>query len=141
VTVPVGNISEEAQHLLEVTEQALYEGITQARLNHRTEDISAAIQSYVEQRGYAIVRDYTGHGVGRDMHEDPQVPNFGQRGRGMPLKKGMTLALEPMVNAGTWETKVLRDGWTVVTADGKLCAHFEHSVAITDGEPEILTLL
>src|SRR5262245_16090778 len=141
VTIPVGNISEEAQHLLQVTEQALYEGIAQARLNHRTEDISAAIQSYVEPRGYAIVRDYTGHGVGRDMHEDPQVPNFGQRGRGMPLKKGMTIALEPMVNAGTWETKVLRDGWTVVTADGRLCAHFEHSVAITDGEPEILTLL
>jgi methionyl aminopeptidase len=140
LTVPVGDISEEAQRLLEVAEQALYVGIAQARLNHRTEDISAAIQAYVEQHGYNVVRQYTGHGVGRNMHEDPQVPNFGQRGRGMPLKKGMTIALEPMVNAGTWKTELLGDGWTVVTADGKLSAHFEHSVAITDGEPDILTL-
>ena len=140
-TIPVGKISGEAQRLLEVTEQALYEGIAQARLGHRTEDISVAVQDYAERHGYSVVRDYTGHGVGRNMHESPQVPNFGQRGRGARLKRGMTLALEPMLNVGTWETKVLDDHWTVVTADGKLSAHFEHSFAITDGEPDILTLL
>jgi methionyl aminopeptidase len=140
-TIPVGKISEEAQRLLEVAEQALYEGIAQGRLGNRTEDISAAIQDYVERRGYNVVREYTGHGVGCNMHEDPQVPNFGQRGRGVPLKKGMVIAIEPMVNVGTWKTRVLDDGWTVVTADGKLSAHFEHSFAITDAEPEILTLL
>ena len=140
-TIPVGQISEEAQHLLAVTEQALHKGISQGRLGNRTEDISVAVQEYVEQHGYSVVREYTGHGVGRNMHEDPQVPNFGQRGRGMRLKKGMTIALEPMVNVGTWKTKLLDDGWTVVTDDGKLSAHFEHSFAITDGEPYILTLL
>ena len=140
-TIPVGQVSEEAQHLLEVTEQALYIGIAEGRLGHRTEDISAAVQEYVEGYGYSVVREYTGHGVGRNMHEDPQVPNFGQRGRGVPLKKGMVIALEPMVQVGTWKTKLLDDGWTVVSADGKLTAHFEHSFAITDGEPDILTLL
>jgi methionyl aminopeptidase len=141
ITIPVGTISEKAQHLLKVTEQALYQGITQARLNNRTEDISAAVQDYVESRGYNVVREYTGHGVGRSMHEDPQVPNFGARGKGMRLKQGMVIALEPMVNVGTWRTRLLDDGWTVVTADGELSAHFEHSFAITDGEPDILTLL
>jgi methionyl aminopeptidase len=140
-TIPVGLISSEAQHLLLVTEQALYEGIAQGRLGNRTEDISAAVQDYVEQQGYNVVRDYTGHGVGRTMHEGPQVPNFGQRGKGMRLKKGMTIALEPMVNIGGWQTKILEDQWTVVTADGQLSAHFEHTFAITDGEPCILTLL
>lgn len=140
-TIPVGAISEEAQRLLDVTEQSLYEGIAQARLGHRTEDISAAIQAYVEGQGYSVVREYTGHGVGRNMHEAPQVPNFGNAGRGLRLKKGLTIALEPMVNVGTWQTKLLDDGWTVVTADGKLSAHFEHSFAVTDGEPDILTLL
>jgi methionyl aminopeptidase len=140
-TIPVGQISEEAQRLLAVTEQALHEGISQGRLGNRSEDISAAVQEYVERHGYSVVREYTGHGVGRNMHEDPQVPNFGQRGRGLRLKKGMTIALEPMVNAGTWKTRLLDDGWTVVTDDGKLSAHFEHSFAITDGEPYILTLL
>ncbi len=140
-TIPVGKISAEVQRLLEVTEQSLYEGIAQARLGNRTEDISVAIQDYVERHGYNVVREYTGHGVGRNMHEDPQVPNFGQRGKGVRLKRGMTIALEPMVNVGTWKTKLLNDGWTVVTADGKLSAHFEHSFAITDGEPDILTLL
>ncbi len=140
-TIPVGKISEEAQHLLAVTEQSLYEGINQARLGQHTEDISAAVQDYVERHGYSVVREYTGHGVGRNMHEDPQVPNFGQRGRGMLLKTGMTIALEPMVNVGTWKTRLLNDGWTVVTEDGKLSAHFEHSFAVTDGEPYILTLL
>ena len=140
-TIPVGSISAEAQHLLDITEQALYEGMSQARLGNRTEDISAAIQDFVEKHGYNVARRYTGHGVGQSMHEDPQVPNYGERGKGVRLKKGMTIALEPMVNAGTWETNVLDDQWTVVTADGKLSAHFEHSFAITDGEVDILTLL
>ena len=140
-TIPVGKISDQAQHLLNVTEQALYLGIAQAKLGNRTEDISAAIQEYVEQHGYSVVREYTGHGVGQSMHEDPQVSNYGTRGKGIPLKKGMTIALEPMVNVGTWKTKLLDDGWMVVTADGKLSAHFEHSFAVTDGEPDILTLL
>lgn len=140
-TIPVGETSAEAQKLLEVTEQSLYEGIAQGRLGNRTEDISAAIQDYVERCGYNVVREYTGHGVGRNMHENPQVPNFGQRGRGVRLKPGMTIALEPMVNVGTWKTKLLGDHWTVVTADGKLSAHFEHTFAVTDGEPLILTLL
>lgn len=140
-TISVGKISTEAQRLLEVTEQSLYEGITQGRLGNRTEDISAAIQDYVERHGYNVVREYTGHGVGRNMHENPQVPNFGQPGKGVRLKKGMTIALEPMVNIGTWKTNLLDDHWTVVTADGKLSAHFEHTFAVTDGEPFILTLL
>ncbi len=141
VTIPVGVISPEAQRLLEITEKALHLGIAQGRLGNRVEDISAAVQAYVEQHGYSVVREYTGHGVGRNMHEDPQVPNFGQPGRGARLKQGMTIALEPMVNIGTWKTKLLGDGWTVVTADGKLSCHFEHSFAVTDGEPYILTLL
>jgi methionyl aminopeptidase len=141
ITIPVGVISDEAQRLLTVTKQSLYEGIAQARLGNRSEDISAAIQEYVERHGYSVVREYTGHGVGRNMHEDPQVPNFGQRGRGMRLKKGLVIALEPMVIMGDWRTKLLDDGWTVVTADGTLSAHFEHSFAITDGDPDILTLL
>ncbi|RME71913.1 MAG: type I methionyl aminopeptidase [Chloroflexi bacterium] len=141
ITVPVGEISAEARRLLEVTEQALYEGIAQGRVGNRTEDISAAVQAYVEAHGYSVVREYTGHGVGRNMHEDPQVPNFGQAGKGVPLKAGMTIALEPMVQVGTWKTRVLDDGWTVVSADGSLSAHFEHSFAVTDGEPDILTLL
>ncbi|MDH3674738.1 MAG: type I methionyl aminopeptidase [Anaerolineae bacterium] len=140
-TIPVGKISEDVQQLLTVTEQALYQGIAQGRLGKRTEDISAAIQEFVEQHGYSVVRQYTGHGVGRNMHEDPQVPNFGERGKGARLKQGMTIALEPMVNVGTGETNLLDDQWTVVTADGELSAHFEHSFAVTDGEPDILTLL
>jgi len=140
-TIPIGKISEEAQRLLDVTEQALYRGIAQGRLGNRTEDISTTIQAFVEGHGYSVVREYTGHGVGRNMHEDPQVPNFGEHGKGAKLKKGMTIALEPMVNVGTWQTKLLSDQWTVVTTDGKLSAHFEHSFAITDGDPDILTLL
>jgi len=140
-TIPVGCISEKAQRLLDVTEQSLYKGIEQARLGNRTEDISATIQQFVEQRGYNVVREYTGHGVGRKMHEDPQVPNYGTHGKGIRLKKGMTIALEPMVNVGTWKTSLLDDGWMVVTADGELSAHFEHSFAVTDSEPDILTLL
>jgi methionyl aminopeptidase len=141
VTIPIGQISEEKQRLIEVTEQAFYEGLAWAKLGNRTQDISAAIQEYVERHGYNVVREYTGHGVGRHMHEDPQVPNFGEHGKGVPLKQGMTIALEPMVNAGTWQTELLDDGWTVVTADGALSSHFEHSFAVTDGEPDILTLL
>jgi methionyl aminopeptidase len=141
ITIPVGKISKPAERLLKVTEQALYEGIKQARLGRRTEDISATIQHFVERHGYSVVREYTGHGVGRNMHEDPQVPNFGERGKGVYLRKGMAIALEPMVNMGDWKTQLLGDGWTVITADGKLSAHFEHSFAVTDGEPDILTLL
>jgi methionyl aminopeptidase len=141
ITIPVGKISAEARHLLDVTEQAFYEGLAQARLGNRTEDISAAVQDYAERHGYSVVRQYTGHGVGRNMHESPQVPNFGQPGRGARLKRGMTIALEPMLNIGSRETKLLDDYWTVVTVDGKLSAHFEHSFAITDSEADILTVL
>lgn len=138
-TFPVGEVSPEAQKLLEVTEQSLYEGIRFARQGNRLSDISHAIQSYVEKHGFSVVRDYVGHGIGRSMHEEPQVPNFGRPGRGPRLRAGMTLAIEPMVNAGTHEVRVLEDNWTVVTRDAGLSAHFEHTVAITDGEPEILT--
>ncbi|MGI6588232.1 MAG: type I methionyl aminopeptidase [Peptococcia bacterium] len=139
VTLPVGEVNEEAQHLLEVTENSLYEGIKQAVINNRLSDISHAIQTYVESNGFSIVKDYVGHGIGSKMHEDPQIPNFGPPNRGPRLKKGMTLAIEPMVNAGTYEVETLLDNWTVVTKDKKLSAHFEHSIAITDDEPWILT--
>lgn len=139
VTLPVGRISPEVQRLLEVTEGALYAGIAAARVGNRSGDISAAIQSYVEGRGYNVVREYTGHGIGRKMHEDPQVPNYGRSGKGVRLRKGMTIALEPMVLAGDICVKVLDDYWTVVSCDGKLTAHFEHTSAIADGDAEILT--
>lgn len=137
----VGNIAPEAQALLDVTEQALYAGIEKMRVGNRTGDVSAAIQNYVESRGYYLTREYTGHGVGKQMHEGPQVPNYGKAGSGMPLKAGMTIAIEPMVLVGTAETRTLPDQWTVVSADGSLTAHFEHSVAVTEGEPLILTVL
>src|SRR5690349_21667414 len=137
----VGSISPEAQSLLDVTEQALYAGIEKMRVGNRTGDISAAIQNYVESRGYFLTREYTGHGVGKQMHEGPQVPNYGKVGSGMPLKAGMTIAIEPMVLVGTAETRTLPDQWTVVSADGSLTAHFEHSIAVTEGEPLILTVL
>ena len=140
VTLPVGRISPEAQALLDVTRAALFVGIAQSRAKLRTGDISAAIQKFVEAKGFSVVREYTGHGIGSAMHEDPQIPNFGRPGTGHILKAGMTFALEPMVNAGTWKTRVLSDGWTVVTEDEKLSAHFEHTIAVTEGEPEILTL-
>lgn len=136
----VGEISPQAQLLLEVTEKALYEGISQMRAGNRTGDISATIQKFVESHGMHVTREYTGHGVGRQMHEGPQVPNYGSFGRGVQLRPGMTIALEPMVLVGTPRTRVLPDQWTVVSADGSLTAHFEHSVAITDAEPLILTL-
>lgn len=140
-TVGVGEISPEAQRLLEVTEQALYAGIAQMRPGKRVGDVSAAIQHYVESRGYHVTREYTGHGVGREMHEGPMVPNYGTPGRGLVLRPGMTIALEPMVLVGTPKTRVLEDQWTVASADGSLTAHFEHSVAVTEGEPLILTAL
>jgi methionyl aminopeptidase len=139
VTVGVGEISPEATKLVATTEETLLAGIAAARAGARLGDISAAMQSYAESRGYSVVREYTGHGIGRDLHEEPQIPNFGQAGTGPVLKKGMALALEPMINIGDWRTKVGSDQWTVVTADGSLSAHFEHTIAITDGEAEILT--
>ncbi|AIF50145.1 type I methionyl aminopeptidase [Pelosinus sp. UFO1] len=141
ITVPVGEVDAEVQKLLDVTEESLYKGIEQAVIGNRLSDISHAVQIHAEQHGFGVVRDYVGHGIGRSMHEDPQVPNYGAPGRGPRLKAGMTLAIEPMVNLGTYEVKTLDDGWTVVTLDGKRSAHFEHSIAITDGKPEILTKL
>ena len=141
LTAGVAELSPEAQKLLDVTEGALQAGIEKMYAGNRTGDVSAAIQNYVESRGYYLTREYTGHGVGRQMHEGPQVPNYGKPGTGMPLKVGMTIALEPMVLVGTAETRVLPDQWTVVSADGSLTAHFEHSVAVTEGKPLILTVL
>lgn len=136
----VGEISPVAQKLLEVTEQSLWVGIEQMRPGNRTGDVSAAIQRYVEGQGFHVTREYTGHGVGRKMHEGPQVPNYGTPGRGLLLRPGLTIALEPMVLVGTPYTKVKSDQWTVVSADGSLTAHFEHTVAVTQGDPLILTL-
>jgi methionyl aminopeptidase len=140
ITVGVGEISDQAQQLIGVTEQALYEGIRQMRAGNHVGDVSAAIQTFVEGTGFNVTREYTGHGVGRQMHEGPQVPNYGIAGRGQILRQGMTIALEPMVLVGTSQTRVLPDKWTVISADGSLTAHWEHSVAITDGEPLILTI-
>ena len=140
-TYPCGAISAEAQKLIDVTKQSFFEGIRFAKRGHRVSDISHAIQTYVESNGFSVVRSFVGHGVGRKLHEEPEVPNFGRPGHGPRLLKGMTLAIEPMVNAGTHEVRVLKDGWTTVTADGKLSAHYENTVLITDGEPEILTVI
>jgi methionyl aminopeptidase len=140
ITVPVGDIAEEARLLLQTTEQSLYDGILQARAGNRLGNISAAVQSRVEAAGFSVVRDFVGHGIGKNLHEEPQVPNYGVSGRGVELKSGMVLAIEPMVNAGTYKVRVLSDGWTVVTEDGQLSAHFEHTVAVTDEGPVILSL-
>lgn len=140
-TFPVGEIDAQVQQLLTVTEQSLYKGIEQAIAGNRLSDISHAVQTHAEQYGYGVVRDYVGHGIGRNMHEDPQIPNYGTPGHGPRLKPGMALAIEPMINMGTHVVKVLKDGWTVVTADGKPSAHFEHTVAITPDGTEILTRL
>jgi len=140
-TAGVAEISSGAQELLDVTREALHTAIDKMRVGNRIGDVSAAIQNYVESRGFHVTREYTGHGVGRQMHEGPQVPNYGRAGTGMPLKAGMTIAIEPMVLVGTEETKVLSDQWTVVAADGSLTAHFEHTIAVTEGEPRILTVL
>ena len=139
-TAGVDEISSEAQKLLDVTREALHAGIDKMRVGNRTGDVSATIQNYVESHGFHVTREYTGHGVGRQMHEGPQVPNYGRAGTGAPLKAGMTIAIEPMVLVGTAETKVLSDQWTVVSTDGSLTAHFEHSIAVTEGEPRILTV-
>ena len=139
-TAGVGEISPEAKRLLEVTEGALYASIEKMRVGFRTGDISAAMQNYVESRGLHVTREYTSHGVGREMHEGPMVPNFGTAGSGMPLRPGMTIAIEPMVLIGTHETRILRDKWTVISADKSLTAHFEHSVAVTEGDPLLLTV-
>ena len=139
VTVSVGKISSPARRLLEITEGALKAGMAAARAEARLEDISSAIQNYAESRNYSVVREYTGHGIGRELHEEPQIPNFGLPGTGPMLKRGMTLALEPMVNAGDWHTRLGDDHWTVFTADGGLSAHFEHTIVITEAEPEVLT--
>ena len=138
-TFPCGKISPEAQDLIDVTRQSFFEGIRFAREGHRLLDISAAIQAYVESHGYSVVREYVGHGVGAQMHEAPEIPNYGHPGRGPRLLRGMTIAVEPMVNAGTAAIRQMPDGWTVRTADGKLAAHYENTLLITDGEPEILT--
>lgn len=139
VTVPVGEIAPAAKRLLRVTEEALHRGIAEVRAGNRIGDISAAIQGHAEAAGFSVVRDLVGHGIGKNLHEDPQVPNYGSSGRGIELKAGMVFAIEPMVNEGTYRVDILRDGWTVVTADGKLSAHFEHSVAITENGPVILS--
>ncbi len=139
-TFACGNISPEAQKLIDVTKQSFFEGIKFARQGNRVSDIGHAVQEFVEANGFSVVRQFIGHGVGRELHEEPEVPNYGKPGRGPRLIKGMTIAVEPMVNVGTYEVKVLKDGWTTVTADGKLSAHYENTVLITDGEPEILTV-
>lgn len=139
ITFPVGEISDETKKLLTVTEQSLYEGIEKARPNNKLSDISNAIQTYVESRGFSIVREFVGHGIGTKMHEDPQIPNFGEAGMGPTLKPGMAFAIEPMVNAGTFKAEILEDGWTAVTKDRKLSAHFEHTICIGEEGPEILT--
>lgn len=140
-TFPVGQVSDDALKLIEVTKQSFFEGIAFAKQGYRLSDISHAIQSYVEGHNYSVVRDYVGHGIGQNIHEDPQIPNFGPPGKGPRLRAGMTLAIEPMVNLGEFEVYTLKNNWTVVTKDGSLSAHYENTVAITDGEPEILTMM
>ena len=139
-TFPCGKVSPEAQNLIDVTRQSFFEGIKMAKAGNHLHQISAAINDYVDQFGYGVVRDLVGHGIGTHLHEDPQIPNFRQHRRGIKLVPGMTLAIEPMINAGTWEVSWLDDDWTVVTDDGSLSAHYENTILITDGEPEILTL-
>lgn len=142
ITHGVGTISEEAEKLIRVTRESFYQGIAFAKDGYRLSDISNAIQRYVEENGFSVVRDYVGHGVGKQMHEDPPIPNYGPKGRGPRLRQGMTLAIEPMVNIGTYDVVTLKDGWTVVTTDGKLSSHYEHTILITGtGDPELLTVL
>jgi len=141
ITLPVGEVDPESKRLLDVTKKALTIGIEKAKIGNRLFDISYAIQRWVESRGFSVVRDFVGHGIGKDLHEEPQIPNFGSPHQGPRLEKGMVFALEPMVNEGTYEVRVLSDGWTVVTADGKRSAHFEHTISITDDGVEILSIL
>ena len=140
-TVPVGNISEEARRLIEVTKESFFKGMSKAVEGNRIIDISGAVEDYVKSHGYSVVRDYVGHGIGQEMHEDPSIPNYRTIFRGPRLERGMALAIEPMVNIGTYKIKILGNKWTVVTADGKLSAHYENTVAITDKDPLILTML
>ena len=140
-TYPCGDISKEAQSLLDATKESLYEGIKAAQAGNRVGDIGSAVQRYVEARSYGVVRDFTGHGVGANLHEDPTIPNYGTPGRGPRLIPGMTIAIEPMITAGGYRTKILSDGWTAVTLDGSLAAHYEHTVCITPDGPRIMTLL
>ena len=140
-TFPVGNISVDAQKLIDITEESFFQGIKFAKEGNKLTDISYGIQSYVEAAGFSVVRDFVGHGIGRKVHEDPNVPNFGKSGRGPKLLEGMVLAIEPMINAGTHKVKTLKDGWTVVTTDSSLSAHYENTVAILSDGPEILTLI
>lgn len=140
MTVPVGNVGPDAEKLIEVTRRCLELAIEQAIPGNRLHDLGAAVQRHAERHGYSVVRDFVGHGIGRKLHEDPQVPNYGPAGEGIRLRAGMVLAIEPMVNLGSWEVDLLDDGWTAVAADGKLSAHFEHTVAITEAGPSILTL-
>jgi len=141
ITMAVGEVEEAARALLRTAEEALYQGISQAVAGNHLSDISHAVQSHVERSGYSVVREFTGHGIGRSLHEDPQVPNFGRPGMGVQLKAGMVLAIEPMVNQGECAIEILQDGWTAVTRDRRLSVHFEHSVAITENGPEILSRL
>lgn len=138
-TFAIGEVSEEKKQLLKVTEECLYLGIEQARVGNRIDDIGWAIQTHAEKHGYGVVRDLVGHGLGRKMHEDPQVANYGRRGHGKKIQNGLTIAIEPMINVGTEKVEVLEDDWTIVTADGKPSAHFEHDIAVVDGEPVILS--
>lgn len=140
ITVPAGEISEDARKLMETTERSLHAGIAEARIGNRSGDIGAAVQTVAEGAGFEVVREYVGHGVGRALHEDPPIPNYGQPGKGVRLQEGLVIAIEPMVNVGTVDARLLADGWTVVTADGSLSAHFEHTIAITADGPQILTL-
>ena len=140
-TYPVGTISKEAQRLLNVSRESLFQGIAKAKIGNQLGDIGSAVQKYVEQNGYSVVRDLVGHGIGRSLHDEPHdVPNYGKAGTGLRIKEGLTICIEPMVNAGRYEVKTLPDEWTVVTADGSLSAHFEHTIAVTRDGPDILTL-
>jgi methionyl aminopeptidase len=141
ITVPVGEVTPQAHKLMQATEESLYAGIGELKVGGRLSDISHAVQATVEKQGFSVIRQFVGHGIGRALHEDPQIPNFGPRGRGPALKVGMTLAIEPMTSAGSWEVKILEDGWTAVTEDGSLAAHFEHTVALTEKGALILSRL
>ena len=141
ITVPVGEVTPQAQKLMQATEESLYAGIGELKVGGRLSDISHAVQTTVEKQGFSVIRQFVGHGIGRALHEDPQIPNFGPKGRGPALKVGMTLAIEPMTSAGSWEVKILEDGWTAVTEDGSLAAHFEHTVALTEKGILILSRL
>jgi methionyl aminopeptidase len=141
LTVAVGEVTPKARVLMEATEKALYAGIEQAKVGKRLTDISHAVQTVVEGAGFGVIREFVGHGIGRSLHEDPQIPNFGPPGRGPVLQAGMTLAIEPMTSMGAWQVRILKDGWTAVTQDGSLAAHFEHTVAVTENGPLILSRL